>query len=58
LGARPQRERRHRRGENFKGLFVGIFKPEKFKVEYDRMNRDMAAEIARRYPAPVWWELT
>jgi hypothetical protein len=40
-------------GENFKGLLVGIFKPEKFKVEYGRMNRDMAAEIARRYPAPA-----
>lgn len=39
-------------GESFKGLLVGVFKPEKFKVEYERMNRDMAAEIARRYPAP------
>ncbi len=40
-------------GESFKGLLVGVFKPEKFKIEYERMNRYMAAEIARRYPAPV-----
>jgi len=40
-------------GENFNGLLVGIFKPEKLKVEYERMNRDMAAEIARRYPVPA-----
>ena len=39
--------------ENFNGLLVGIFKPEKLKVEYERMNRDMAAEIARRYPIPA-----
>ena len=40
-------------GENFKGLLVGVIKPEKLKVEYERMNRDMAAEIARRQPAPA-----
>jgi hypothetical protein len=40
-------------GENFKGLLVGVLKPEKFKGEFERMNRDMAAEIARRYPAPA-----
>jgi hypothetical protein len=36
-------------GERFTGLLVGaVFKPEKLKVEYERMNRDMAAEVARR----------
>jgi hypothetical protein len=37
-------------GENFKGLLVRVVKPERLKGEYERMNRDMAAEIARRYP--------
>jgi hypothetical protein len=40
-------------GENFMGLLVGVIKPEKLKVEFERMNRDMAAEIARRYPPPA-----
>ena len=39
-------------GETFKGLLVWIIKPEQLKIEFERMNRDMAAEIARRYPAP------
>jgi hypothetical protein len=30
-----------------------VVKPEKLKVEFERMNRDMAAEIARRYPPPA-----
>jgi hypothetical protein len=37
-------------GENFKGLLVGVIKLERIKGEYERMNRDMVAEIARRYP--------
>ena len=37
-------------GENFKGLLVGVIKPERLKGDYERMNRDLAAEIARRYP--------
>ena len=37
-------------GENFKGLLVRVIKPERLKGDYERMNRDMAAEIARRYP--------
>jgi hypothetical protein len=40
-------------GENFTGLLVPIIKPEKFKGEFERANRDMAAELARRYPAPA-----
>jgi hypothetical protein len=40
-------------GENFTGLLVGVIKPEKLKVEFERMNHDMAAEIARRYPPPA-----
>jgi hypothetical protein len=40
-------------GENFTGLLVGVIKPEKLKGEYERMDRDMAAEIARRYPPPA-----
>ncbi|HEY2533740.1 MAG TPA: SRPBCC domain-containing protein [Xanthobacteraceae bacterium] len=35
-------------GENFKGLLVRVIRPEKMKVEFERMNRDMAAEIVRR----------
>jgi len=38
-------------GETFKGLLVWIIKPEELKVEFERMNRDMTAEVARRYPA-------
>jgi hypothetical protein len=38
-------------GENFKGLLVWIIKPEQLKVEFERMNGDMAAEVARRHPA-------
>ena len=37
-------------GENFKGLLVRVVKPEKLKGEYERMNRDMAAEIAPPNP--------
>jgi hypothetical protein len=37
-------------GENFKGLLVGVIKLERIKGEYEQMNRDMVAEIARRYP--------
>ena len=40
-------------GENFKGLLVGVIKPERLKGEYQRMNRDMATEIARRYPVAI-----
>lgn len=39
-------------GETFKGLLVWIIKPEELRVEFERMNRDMAAEIARRCSAP------
>jgi hypothetical protein len=37
--------------ENFKGLLVRVIKPLKFRGEFERLNRDMAAELARRYPA-------
>lgn len=36
--------------EDFTGLLVSVIKPLKFKGEFERLNRDMTAELARRYP--------
>ncbi|WP_174279706.1 SRPBCC domain-containing protein [Sphingomonas bacterium] len=36
-------------GETFTGLLVRVVKPETFKPGFERMNRDMAAELTRRF---------
>jgi hypothetical protein len=37
-------------GERFDGLLVRVIRPERIRPEFERMNRDMRAELAWRYP--------
>ena len=37
--------------EDFSGLFLWLFNPGKYKGSFDVTNRDLAAELSRRYPA-------
>ena len=34
-------------GETYRGMLVGVVKPTRFQEDFERMNRDMAAELAR-----------
>ncbi len=39
--------------EDFSGMFLWLFNPGKYKGSFAVTNRDLAAELARRYPVPV-----